>query len=169
MVLTKDELIATLQLEVRVLLHLASKVDPGQLDYRPTPKQRSLLELLQYLTIMGPIHIRTIKVGVFDMDSWSNTWRTEEVTAKAMNLEQVKHAIGKQPALFEELVGSCSDADLRAEMEMFGQKASRSLWIIRMLLSHYAAYRMQLFLYLKACGREELGTLNLWSGMDATA
>ena len=28
------------------------------------------------------------------------------------------------------------------------------------------AYRMQLFLYLKACGREELNTMNLWVGMD---
>lgn len=34
MVLTKDELITKLQHEVRVLLHLASKVDPATLDYR---------------------------------------------------------------------------------------------------------------------------------------
>jgi hypothetical protein len=25
---------------------------------------------------------------------------------------------------------------------------------------------MQLFLYLKACGREELSTMNLWAGVD---
>jgi hypothetical protein len=25
---------------------------------------------------------------------------------------------------------------------------------------------MQLFLYLKACGRVELGTINLWDGVD---
>jgi hypothetical protein len=25
----------------------------------------------------------------------------------------------------------------------------------------------QLFVYLKACGREELGTMNLWAGVDA--
>ena len=31
----------------------------------------------------------------------------------------------------------------------------------------YAAYRTQLFVYLKACGREELNTMNLWAGMDA--
>ena len=167
MVLTKDELIASLQHEVRVLLHLASKVDPAKLDYRPTAKQRSLLELLQYMTIVGPIHLRAIKAGVFDMDSWGTTWRTEQATAKTLNLQQVKEAIGSQSALFEELLGSCSDADLRAPMEMFGHKASRGLWIVRLVLSHYAAYRMQLFLYLKSCGREELNTMNLWGGMDA--
>jgi hypothetical protein len=67
-VLTKDELIDELLHELRILLHLVSKVDPAKLDYRPTPTQRSLLELLQYLTIFGPIHVRTIKAGVLDMD-----------------------------------------------------------------------------------------------------
>lgn len=47
MALTKTELIASLQNEVRILLHLASMVDRTKLDYRPTPKQRSTIELLQ--------------------------------------------------------------------------------------------------------------------------
>jgi hypothetical protein len=166
MVLTKGELVASLRHEVRVLLHLASKVDPAKLDYRSTAKQRSLLELLQYMTIVGPIHFRAVMGGAFDMDAWRNAWQTGEAAAKAMNLEQAKDAIGKQPALFGELLGPCSDADLRAEIEMFGQKASRGSWLVRLVLCHYVAYRMQLFLYLKACGREELNTMNLWVGMD---
>ena len=167
MVLTKDELIAALQHEVRVLLHLASKVDPANLDYRPTVKQRSTLELLQYMTIMGPIHFRASIAGVFDLDAWRTAWRIGEAAAKAMNLEEVKDAIGRQPALFAELLSSCSDADLRAEIEMFGRKASRGSMIVSLVLCHYPAYRMQLFLYLKACGREELNTMNLWVGMDS--
>ena len=35
MVLTKSELIASLQHEVRILVHLASKIDRAMLDYRP--------------------------------------------------------------------------------------------------------------------------------------
>jgi hypothetical protein len=166
-VLTKDELTGKLQHEVRILLHLVSKVDPAMLDYRPTPTQRSLLELLQYLTIFGPIHLRTIKAGVWDMNVWRDTWRTEKAVAKGRNLEQVKDAIGRQSGLFAELLGSMSDADLRTEMEMFGSKNSRGSWLVWMLLCHYVAYRMQLFLYLKACGREELSTMNLWAGADA--
>ena len=61
MVLTKEELIDKLQHEVRILLHLISKVDPAKLDYRPTPKQRSLLELLQYFTVFVPIHLGTLQ------------------------------------------------------------------------------------------------------------
>ena len=167
MVLTKNELVGKLQHEVRTLLHLASKVDPSMLDYRPTPKQRSLLELLQYLTIFGSIHLRTIKAGAWSMDAWRATWRPEEAAAKTRNLEQARDAIGEQSALFAEVLGSLSDTDLHAEMEMFGSKASRGSWLVSLVLCHYVAYRMQLFLYLKACGREDLSTMNLWAGIDA--
>jgi hypothetical protein len=167
MVLTKDELIGSLQNELRILLHLASKVDPAKLDYRPTPKQRSMLELLQYMAIMGPIHLRGALAPAFDMDAWRTAWQTGEAAAKTMNLEEAKAAIGRQAALFSELLGACSDADLRAQIEMFGSKASRGSWIVNLVLCHYAAYRMQLFLYLKAIGREELNTMNLWAGRDA--
>ncbi len=75
--------------------------------------------------------------------------------------------IGKQSALFAEVLGSLSDTDLRTEMEMFGSKASRGSWLVSLVWCHNVAYRMQLFLYLKACGREDLSTMNLWAGMDA--
>jgi len=39
--------------------------------------------------------------------------------------------------------------------------------IVNLVLGGCAAYRTQLFLYLKACGREELNTMNLWAGADA--
>ena len=48
-------------------------------------------------------------------------------------------------------------------MEMSGQKAGIGSWLVWMLC-HYAAYRMLLLLYLKACGGDELGTLDL--GLD---
>jgi hypothetical protein len=66
MVLTTSELIGTLQQEVRILVHLAGKVDASMLDYRPTPKQRSTLELLRYMAIMGPTQLTVIEQGVFD-------------------------------------------------------------------------------------------------------
>ena len=68
--LTKDEVIAQLQKEVRILLHLASKIERGQLDYRPTSKQRSAIELLRYLVNMGPMLVKAIKSGAFDVEAW---------------------------------------------------------------------------------------------------
>jgi len=96
MILTTPELIATLQHEVRILLHLASKVEPAMLDYRPTPKQRSALELLQYLAIMGPTQLTVIEHGVFDRPTLSATWSPAEAAAKKMSFDQAVAAIGRQ-------------------------------------------------------------------------
>ena len=65
-VLTKEELIGKLQHEIHILLHLCSKIKPEMLDYRPTPKQRSTIELLRYLTVMGPALLPACQTGNFD-------------------------------------------------------------------------------------------------------
>lgn len=164
MVLTKDELTASLQNEVRILLHLAGKIEPQHLDYRPTSKQRSTLELLRYLVVMGPMLIRAVKAGGFDQAAWQSA-RAE---ANAMNFDQVLSAIEKQKTTYAELVSTFSDEDFRGQIDLFGSgKSSRGSVIVSMVLGGHAAYRTQLFLYLKSCGREELNTMNLWAGVDA--
>ena len=163
MVLTKEELIALLQNEVRILLHLAGKIDRNKLDYRPTAKQRSTLELLQYLVVMGPMLIRAVKAGAFDQAAW----QAAVAEANASNFDQVLGAIEKQRRTYAELIGGFSDADFRGEIDLFGSgKSSRGSVIVNMVLGGCAAYRTQLFLYLKACGRQELSTINLWAGAD---
>ena len=63
-----------------------------------------------------------------------------------------------------------SDADFRTDMTGFdGNKISRGAFIVSLALGGHAAYRTQLFLYLKSCGQEQLSTTNLWRGVDATA
>jgi len=163
MILTKSELVAALQNESRILLHLASKVDRNQLDYRPTPKQRSTIELLRYLTIMGPMLIPAIKTGAFDGAAFG----AAQAAANAMDFDQVIAAIEKQSSDYAQQLGAFSDADFRSELDLFGKKASRGSHIVYVVLCGHAAYRTQLFLYLKACGRDELNTMNLWGGMDA--
>src|SRR5262245_19107086 len=96
MVLTRDELIATLQQEIRILLHLAGKVDAAMLDYRPTPRQRSTIELLRYLAIMGPTQLTVIEQGVFDRPTLSRTWSPAEADARTMPFDQAVAAIGRQ-------------------------------------------------------------------------
>lgn len=163
MVLTKSELIASLQNEVRILLHLAGKAEPSMRAYRPTPKQRSTMELLQYMTMMGPSLVRAAPAGSFDAAAWT----VEEKAASARTFEEALGALAAQPQEYATLLGGMSDAGFRQEIEMFGQKSSRGGFIVNNVLSGCAAYRTQLFLYLKACGREELGTWNLWVGIDA--
>ena len=164
MVLTKEELIGSLQNEVRILLHLASKIDRNKLDYRPTPKQRSTMELLQYLVVMGPQLVKAIKVGAFDPAGWT----AASDQAKAMNFDQVLKAIEQQKGVYADVLSGYSDQDLRSDIDLFGAgKSSKGSVLVNLVLAGCAAYRTQLFLYLKANGREELNTMNLWGGVDA--
>jgi hypothetical protein len=163
MVLTKPELIGSLQHEVHILLHLAGKIDRTKLDYQPTPKQRTTLELLQYLSIMGPELVKATKAGAFD----PAVWMAAQETAKKRDLDQTLAVIAAESDLYATEIGAMSDADLRGEITMFGRPTSRGAFLVNLVLCGHAAYRTQLFVYLKACGREELSTMNLWAGTDA--
>ena len=161
MVLTKSELSAALQKEVRILLHLAGKIDPAMLDYRPTPKQRSTMELLTYLSVMGPALVEAAKAGGFDR--WV-TAATEVAEGRESTRQSRSIAAHSE---HETLRNARSDADFRDQIKMFGSKTTRGAFIVYLVLCGCAAYRTQLFLYLKAGGHEEFNTMNLWGGADA--
>ena len=168
MVLSKSEFIASLQNEVRILLHLATKIDRSMLDYRPTPKQRSTLELLRYLSMMGPMMIRycLAKDGEFDRDAWM----AEAKAAEARDFDQTLATIAAHPDEYAKLFAEVTDDNFRSEMTEFdGSKMTRGNYLVNSVLAGCTAYRVQLFLYLKACGQEQLGTSNLWGGVDAPA
>jgi DinB family len=167
MVLTKEELVSSLKQEVRILLHLASKINPAKLDYRPTAKQRSTLELLQYMAIMGPTQIALIKAGTFNRPTLSAAWGPAEAAAKAMNFDQAVSAIQELSDEYPRLLSEWTEADFRREIDMFGRASTRGRQLVNLVLNGHAAYRTQLFCYLKSCGREELNTMNLWAGVDA--
>lgn len=166
MVLTKQELLDALQKEARILAHLIDKIEPSMVDYRPTPKQRSTLELLRYMTNMGPQLVRAAKTGGFDVATWTEANKA----AEARDFAQTAAVLKKQSDEYAQLLGDMSDADFRAEMTNFdGSKISKGAFIVNLVLAGHAAYRTQLFCYLKSCGREELSTYNLWQGVDAPA
>ena len=163
MVLTKSELLESLRKEVRILRHLADKVDRATLDYRPTPKQRSTLELLQYMTIMGPMLVKAANAGGFDPAAWT----AAEKDAAARDFDRTVAAIDAQGDEYAALLADWSDADFRAPVEMFGSTTTKGAFLVNLVIAGHAAYRTQLFCYLKSCGREELSTMNLWGGVDA--
>ena len=126
MVLTKDELLSTLKKEVRILTHLADKVEPSMVDYRPTPKQRSTLELLRYLTNMGPQLVKAAKSGAFDRE----TWQAAAKAADARDFAQTVAVLKKQGDEYATLLSDMTDADFRAEITGFdGKPVSKGAFI----------------------------------------
>jgi hypothetical protein len=165
MVLSKSELINSLQHETRILVHLASKVDRAQLDYRPTPKQRTTHEWFRYMSVMGPNLLRAVRVGTFDRGAWA----AEDQAAATRSFDETIDTIAANGSLYPDLVGQISDDAMREDVTFFGRTQSRGAFLVNTVLCGHAAYRTQIFNHLKACGREELSTMNLWAGMDAPA
>ena len=163
MVLSKAELIASLQNEVRLVVHLVSKAVPAHLDYRPSSSQRTTLELIRYVSMMGPTIIRWSLANTSDFDIWTKA----DAAAKERSFEQAKDAIAAQHAEYADLLSGLTEADFRAEVTDFdGNKTSRGAFLTNLVLGGCAAYRMQLFLYLKAGSAPAINSANLWSGMD---
>ena len=111
---------------------------------------------------MGPSLTRAIKTGTFDVERW----QADSAAATAADFNQLLAMIDKHSGEYASQLGSWTDADFRGEIEMFGRKATRGVFLLELVLNGCAAYRTQLFCYLKACGRDELNTMNLWQGMD---
>jgi hypothetical protein len=115
---------------------------------------------------MGPGLVQAAKTGSFDRDAWMEANKA----AEARDWNQTVAVIKKQGDEYAKLLADMSDADLRAEMTAFdGNKISKGKFLVDLVLAGHAAYRTQLFCYLKSCGRDELGTMNLWQGVDAPA
>ena len=160
MVLTKDELIGWLKTEVRILVHLAGKVDRAKLDYRPTPKQRSTLELLQYMSNASTVTLELIKYGKMDTEKYQEAMQHTQ----QMKPEDFPARMDEQAKAMETTLQSLTDKELKEELDLFnmGFKLTRAAWLLELILKSLVAYKMQLFLYIKASGNPDIGTRDLW-------
>src|SRR5687767_6325071 len=89
---SKDQLLDAIVLELNVCRHLAARVLPGTLDWRPSPAQRSTIELLRYLSTAGIDLTRAMLSGV---------WDRAAVTGKAstaLRAEEFDAAMARQEA-----------------------------------------------------------------------
>jgi hypothetical protein len=155
---TREQFWKSASNEVRIIKHLATKIPEGKGDYRPSEAQRSTLELLQYLSATG---MTTMKVMLTEnTKSYEDyvSWK-EEVT-----LENFASKMDEQEAQMKEMFEKMSDEDLKKEFDYYGNR-TKAEHLIEGVLKTFAAYRMQLFLYVKSCG-VNVNTMNLWAGID---
>lgn len=159
--LTREQYLNAIRAEVQVIKHLASKAPKEKLEYRPTPKQRSLQELLAHLPTNLAISKQLISGDWSDIQPYLQ--KVREDAQKDLNgtldrcLEEFTERVGKIPE---------TDFQNREVPLPTGQKARLGDALLNFPLKFLTGYKMQLFLYLKSCGREELNTLNCWFGID---
>lgn len=156
--ITKEQYIESLSKEFAIIKHLGEKVKPEQLSHKPTEKQRTTQELMHYLTYIFAAGTESIVTS--DTDAWKKYTEapvpTHENFVSLMNDEESKVL---------EFLSGVTEENLAEELHMWGRTQSKALHLLG-LHNIAVAYKMQLFLYLKQSGTENIGTMNLWAGMD---
>lgn len=159
----KDELHESIQLELHILEHLFNEIPKDNLlamEYRPSPGQRSLLELLRYLSYAGIGGCLAAVEGGFD------GFRRVAARAEDMPAEEFPAALARQKEEITELFAGLEDEDLatRRSKNPLGQEMSLGKALLELPFRWLVAYRMQLFLYAKANGAD-LWTPDCWYGI----
>lgn len=161
--MTKQQVLDTLLLEMRVCRKLYKEMSMEHADYRPTEGQRSTIELLRYLAcqFMG-------FADNFVNGGWEY-WKQRGEELKEMPWADFEQHMQRQEEELTALVQGLTDEQWntqRAEDTPWKANAPLNVEFGGTLLRFAAGYRMQLFLYAKACGASHLGTTDCWFAVD---
>lgn len=162
---TQSDLLAAFTRETAILQHLVTKVPHDMLDYRPSESQRSVLELLQYLSFAIAGGVETILKG-------SSDGVFDKYVAESMNLtlDNAAEKFAAQLATVESLLATVTPEELATEISVWGGPVrSKGAHLVELPLAWMYAYKTQLFVTIKMGGISDIGTMNLWAGMDAPA
>jgi hypothetical protein len=161
--ITREQFLASMRHEVKVITHLAGKVPRTALDWRPTPSQRSTLELLRYLTTAAIVPVRAMIDG-----NWDHATE-REMAAAHVTPEQFPAEMERQMQEIEAAILAVPEEELltRDATMPWGMPAKLGAALLDAGLKPLVAYRMQLFLHAKQSGAADLGPSNCWVGVDA--
>lgn len=157
--ITKEQYLKSLVHEINVIQHLADKVEVSMLDYRPTEGQRSMLELLQYLGSMFHTSVSAYIAG--DQALYMELSKNKD----SVTFENFISKMEEQKKFVEEKVSALTEEDMTRESTIWGTTAPLAMQLLG-VLKNAVAYKMQLFLYIKSCGKRDINTSNLWAGRD---
>ncbi len=161
---SKEQFLKSIEHETHVCKHLFSKNAMNHLEFRPSENQRSLLELLQHLT-----HCAKIPLYAIVNDDWSVVKNAGE-EAKKVKAEDFCQKMDDQLETIKSIMNDVSDEALNNQDRTMPNGTTMKMGeaLVNWPFKFLSAYRMQLFLYLKQDGEQQLVTSNCWFGVDKT-
>jgi uncharacterized damage-inducible protein DinB len=159
--MNKEEFLQSVAHEITIIKHLATTIPADKHDHRLTEKQRSTIELLQYLARIG------IALTLFITSGDDTVFKTQSEKFKDMKAEDFAACMDAEQKDIENIVSGMSEEELNGDVSMFGTPMPRRIALINYVLKHLVAYRMQLFLQIKQSGNHGIATSDVWSGKAA--
>jgi hypothetical protein len=156
--LNKSDLRDTMIHEYKLIKQLTAKLPEGSEDYRISPNQRSTMELLRYLTLLGPGLVHAANDNGF---AWfgENGPKVESL-ALAEIPAHLDGAIAEMSALFDGM--SDEDFDKReVSVEGMGDWTVKT-WLLNTACKFIPAYKLMLFHHAKAAGNGDIDTWDAW-------
>lgn len=160
----KQHLLNNIEKEINICRRLYTRISPDQISFRPKEGIRSTLELLQYLGCIGSM---MLSYWLKKDDTDFNTFYGSKISlSKAMPYEQFLIVMDEQVATIRDLFNQISEEDLFQKEIIYpwnDVKAPLGEAIISTSIKWLAAYKLQLFLFIKLSGDEQLTTVDAWA------
>jgi hypothetical protein len=158
----KHHLLNNIEKEINICRRLYTKIPPDQMDFRPKEGVRSILELLRYLTIVGSA-MPAFWLKKDDTD-FNTFFDRIDKTSKTMPYERFPTAMEEQKASLRDLFDQINDEDLihKEVVYPWGGQAPLGEAITATTIKFLTGYKLQLFLFIKLCDHQKLGTADAW-------
>ncbi len=161
--IAKQTFITKLQNEVRIIKHLAAKATtPELLNFRLSDSQRTTAQWLAYIALVGIAGTKDI------LNDDASGFETFMDDMDNFDVSTFDATIDKNLTDIVALIEQTSDEKFTENKTLFWNYTdTRAGHMLGAVYNWHVAYKTQIFLQLKAAGLSNLGTMNLWSGMDA--
>lgn len=152
----------SIEREFKVVKRLYSLIPPGKKDFSPQEGMRTMEELLRYLTWASVSSIDYYSME--DNSKAGSNFKKYYEEAEKVTFDSFPEAVEVQIEKLREVLNKFSDEDIETKTVILPWKEEMNLGqaIISTSFAWLAAYKMQLFLYLKLSGQPELDTMDCW-------
>ncbi len=162
----KETLHKNIVKDLKVVRRLITKINPDAAEYKPIENIRSILEVLQYLSSCSTNIIRFwYNEDQSDPRGFLTKLRKDD---PIVTLENAITIFDAQIALVDDLFANITEDEIQNKEVTYpwGGKGTLGEGIIETSIKWLAAYKMQLFLYIKITSNQSLTTPDLWHKIE---
>jgi hypothetical protein len=148
--------------EIKICKRLYTKIPQDQMHFTPKEGMRTILELLQYLSMIG---IATLDYWIQQQEKpFGQYFGEKTAVSKQLTPEMFLAAMDEQMNDIHEVFSKISEEDLYQKEITYpwGAKGPLGEGIINTTIKFLAAYKLQLFISIKLCSDQQLGTADAW-------